>query len=120
VWGTGNATREFLFVEDAARGIVRAMEKLLGSDPVNLGAGVEISIRELATTIAEQSGFRGKLVWDPSKPDGQPRRCLDVTRAKRQLGWAASTPFAEGLKRTIAWYRAHRESASAETTRVQG
>jgi GDP-L-fucose synthase len=119
VWGTGNATREFLYVEDAARGIATAMERLTGSDPVNLGAGVEISIRELATTIAEQSGFRGKLVWDPSKPDGQPRRCLDVTRARRQLGWSATTPFAVGLERTIAWYRAQRASAPAETTRVQ-
>jgi len=119
VWGTGNATREFLYVDDAARGIVTAMERLAGSDPVNLGAGAEISIRELATTIAEQSGFRGKLVWDPSKPDGQPRRCLDVTRAQRQLGWTATTPFAEGLERTIAWYRAQRERAPAETTRVQ-
>ena len=120
VWGTGNATREFLYVEDAARGIVTAMEKLEGSDPVNLGAGCEISIRDLATTIARHSGFRGTLVWDPSKPDGQPRRCLDVTRARHQLGWTATTPFDEGLKRTIGWYRAQREGVPAEPTRAHG
>jgi len=106
VWGTGKATREFLYVEDAARGIVAAMERLETSEPVNLGAGREISIRDLATTIAEQTGYRGRLVWDATKPDGQPRRCLDTSRARERLGWAASTPFEDGLKRTIAWFRA--------------
>jgi len=106
VWGTGKATREFLYVEDAARGIVAAMERLETSEPVNLGAGREISIRDLATTIAEQTGYRGRLVWDATKPDGQPRCCLDTSRARERLGWAASTPFEDGLKRTIAWFRA--------------
>ena len=118
VWGTGKATREFLYVEDAARGIVAAMERLQDSEPVNLGAGREISIRDLATLIAERSGFRGRLVWDPSKPDGQPRRCLDTSRAERLLGWQAETPFEEGLSRTIAWYRDQRTRARAEPTRV--
>ncbi|HKQ58825.1 MAG TPA: GDP-L-fucose synthase, partial [Candidatus Eisenbacteria bacterium] len=108
VWGTGKATREFLFVEDAAQGIVAGMERLTDSEPVNLGAGREISIKDLATTIAKQAGFKGKLVWDPTKPDGQPRRCLDTSRAERLLGWKAGTPFDDGLARTIAWYRAQR------------
>ncbi|MGH7731621.1 MAG: GDP-L-fucose synthase family protein [Candidatus Eiseniibacteriota bacterium] len=118
VWGTGNATREFLYVEDAARGIVAAMERLEGSDPVNLGAGREISIRDLATLIAKHSGFQGRLQWDPSKPDGQPRRCLDTSRAERLLGWKAEVPFEEGLARTIAWYREQRTRAQADPTRV--
>jgi len=118
VWGTGKATREFLYVEDAARGIVAALEKLTDSEPVNLGAGREISIRDLAGMIAERAGFRGRLVWDPSKPDGQPRRCLDTSRAERLLGWTAETPFEDGLTRTIAWYRDQRTRARAETTRV--
>ncbi len=110
VWGSGKATREFLYVEDAARGIATAIERLEGSEPVNLGAGREISIRDLATSIAELCGFHGKLAWDPSKPDGQPRRCLDTTRAQKLLGWTATTPFDEGLRRTIAWYREHQTS----------
>ena len=118
VWGTGQATREFLYVEDAARGIVAAMEKLTDSEPVNLGAGREISIRDLAGMIAERAGFRGRLVWDPSKPDGQPRRCLDTSRAERLLGWKAETPFEDGLARTIAWYKDQRTRARAEPTRV--
>ena len=117
VWGTGNATREFLYVVDAARGIIAAMERLADSEPVNLGAGREISIRDLATTIAERSGFRGRLVWDPSKPDGQPRRCLDTTRAEQLLSWKAETPFEEGLARTIAWYREQRTRSRAEPSR---
>jgi GDP-L-fucose synthase len=111
VWGTGNATREFLYVEDAAEGLVRAWEKLADSDPVNLGAGREISIRDLAGTIARLTGFGGRLVWDSSKPDGQPRRCLDVTRAVRLLHWRARTPFEEGLRRTVAWYQSHRAAS---------
>ena len=105
VWGTGEATREFLYVEDAARGIVAALERLPGSDPVNLGAGTEISIRDLTEKIARATGFTGTLRWDPSKPDGQPRRCLDTSRAERLLGWRATTGFEEGLARTVAWYR---------------
>ncbi len=112
VWGSGNATREFLYVEDAAQAIALAMEKLEGSEPVNIGAGVEISIRELAETIARLTGFKGRLAWDPTQPDGQPRRCLDVSRAKDALGWRASTPFERGLATTIEWYRAHREAGA--------
>ncbi|HYQ95443.1 MAG TPA: GDP-L-fucose synthase [Candidatus Eisenbacteria bacterium] len=108
VWGTGQATREFLYVEDAAEAVVRAAERLEGSEPVNLGAGMEISIRELAEKIAALCGFKGELVWDRTKPDGQPRRSLDVSRAEKLLGWTAKTPFVEGLKRTIEWYRSRR------------
>ncbi len=105
VWGTGKATREFLFVEDAAEAIVLAAERLEDSEPVNLGAGREISIRELSEKIAALCGFQGSLEWDPTKPDGQPRRSLDVSRAKTLLGWTARTPLDDGLRRTIAWYR---------------
>jgi GDP-L-fucose synthase len=105
VWGTGSATREFLYVEDAAQGIVAALERLEGSEPVNLGAGSEISIRELAERIAKHAGFTGRLVWDPSKPDGQPRRSLDTSRADAQLGWRATTPLDQGLARTVAYFR---------------
>jgi len=105
VWGTGKATREFLFVEDAAEAIVLAAERLSDSEPVNLGAGREISIRELSEKIAALCDFKGALEWDPTKPDGQPRRSLDVSRAKKLLGWSAKTPLEDGLKRTIAWYR---------------
>ena len=106
VWGTGNATREFLYVEDAAGAIVAAAERLEGSEPVNLGAGHEIAIRDLAGMIARACGFAGRLRWDPGKPDGQPRRCLDTSRAEQRLGWKATTPLEEGLARTVAWYRA--------------
>jgi GDP-L-fucose synthase len=105
VWGSGRATREFLYVEDAARGIVAAMERLEGSDPVNLGAGFEISIRELAETIARLTDFTGRLEWNPSQPDGQPRRSLDTSRAENTLGWKAATPLEEGLRRTVEWFR---------------
>jgi GDP-L-fucose synthase len=105
VWGTGSATREFLYVEDAAAGIVAALERLEGSEPVNLGAGFEISIRDLAETIATHAGFTGRLVWDPSKPDGQPRRSLDTSKADRQLGWRATTTLEQGLARTVAFFR---------------
>jgi GDP-L-fucose synthase len=113
IWGSGQATREFLYVEDAAEAIVLALEKLPDSEPVNLGAGREISIRELAEQIAGLTGFKGRLAWDPTKPDGQPRRCLDTSRAKRVLGWSARTPFDEGLRRTIAWYRETRAPAAS-------
>lgn len=112
IWGSGQATREFLYVEDAAAAIVLALEKLPDSQPVNLGAGQEISIRDLAEKIAALTGFHGRLAWDASKPDGQPRRCLDTSRAKQVLGWSASTPFDEGLRRTIAWYRGQRAPAT--------
>jgi len=107
VWGTGSATREFLYVADAADGIVSALEKLEGSDPVNLGAGFEIPIKELAERIAKHAGFTGKLVWDPMKPDGQPRRCLETSKAEALFGWRATTPLDEGLARTVAYFREH-------------
>jgi GDP-L-fucose synthase len=109
-WGTGNATREFLFVEDCAEAIVMATERYDGAEPVNIGAGFEIGIRELAELIAEQTGFTGTLTFDRTKPDGQPRRMLDVSRAERRFGFTATTDFRAGLRRTIDWYRAHREA----------
>jgi GDP-L-fucose synthase len=105
IWGTGRATREFLYVEDAAEGIVLAAEHYEGAEPVNLGAGFEVTIRDLAEGIARLTGFTGKLVWNTSLPDGQPRRCLDTTRAAQFFGFTASTPFEEGLRRTIEWYK---------------
>ena len=105
VWGTGKATREFLYVEDAAEGIILAAERYDGGAPVNLGAGFEISIKDLVHKIASFSGFKGEIVWDTAKPDGQPRRCLDTTRAEREFGFRAKTGFDEGLKKTIEWYR---------------
>ena len=111
-WGTGNATREFLFVEDCARAIVTAAEQYDGAEPVNIGAGFEISIRELAELIARLTGFTGRLQFDRTKPDGQPRRSLDVSRARQAFGFTASTGFEEGLQRTIAWYRASRTPAA--------
>jgi GDP-L-fucose synthase len=106
VWGTGSATREFLYVEDAAEAIVLAAERYDGAEPVNLGAGQEISIRDLVTTIARLTGFQGRLVWDATKPDGQPRRMLDTSRAATSFGFVAKTPFEEGLRKTVEWYRA--------------
>jgi GDP-L-fucose synthase len=103
-WGTGSASREFLYAEDCAAGIVAAMEKYDKPDPVNLGSGREITIRNLTELIAKLAGFQGKITWDSTKPDGQPRRCLDVSRAKQEFGFVAQTPFEEGLKKTIAWY----------------
>lgn len=103
-WGTGNVTREFLHAEDCAEGLLLAAERYDKSDPVNLGAGFEISIRDLAEKIAALSGFEGQLVWDPSLPDGQPRRSLDTTRAEREFGFRARIGFDEGLKQTIEWY----------------
>ena len=108
IWGTGRATREFLYVDDAAEGVVLATERLETSDPVNLGAGFEMSIKDLAELIARLTGFRGDLVWNTSQPDGQPRRCLDTTRAEKLFGFKARTTFEDGLARTIEWYRAHR------------
>ncbi|HBG61542.1 MAG: GDP-fucose synthetase [Omnitrophica WOR_2 bacterium GWF2_38_59] len=105
VWGTGKATREFLYVDDAARGIILATEKYNKSDPVNLGAGFEISIKDLVDLIVKLTGFKGKVVWDKTKPDGQPRRCLDTSRAKKEFGFVAKTKFEAGLKNTISWYK---------------
>jgi len=107
VWGTGKATREFLYVEDAARGIVLAAEKYNSSEPVNLGAGFEISIKDLVTLIVKLTGFKGEVIWDKTKPDGQPRRCLDTNRAQKEFGFKAKVGFEQGLKKTIAWYRQH-------------
>jgi len=103
-WGTGKATREFLFVEDAAEGIALATEKYDGTEPVNLGAGFEISIKDLVELIVEKTGFQGNVVWDTSQPDGQPRRCLDTQRAKELFGFEAKTKFEEGIEKTIEWY----------------
>ena len=105
LWGDGSPTREFFYAGDAARGIVMAAERYNGSEPVNLGAGMEISIKDLAQLISELSGFSGRIVWDTSKPNGQPRRALDITRAKEYFGFEAEMHFEEGLKRTIDWYR---------------
>jgi GDP-L-fucose synthase len=105
IWGTGEATREFLFVEDCAEAIVLATERYDGAEPVNIGAGFEIRIRDLALLIAELTGFTGTMSFDRTKPDGQPRRMLDVTRAEQQFGFKATTDFRAGLRRTIEWYR---------------
>lgn len=105
LWGDGSPTREFFYAGDAARGIVMAAERYNDSEPVNLGAGMEISIKDLAELISKLTGFSGKIKWDTSKPNGQPRRALDTKRAKEFFGFQAEMPFEEGLKRTIAWYR---------------
>jgi GDP-L-fucose synthase len=110
LWGTGRATREFLYVEDAAEGILLAAERYNESEPVNLGAGMEISIADLASLIVKLTGFQGRIVWDNTKPDGQPRRCLDTERAKAKFGFVARTPFSEGLKKTVEWYEKNQSS----------
>lgn len=113
LWGDGSPTREFLHVEDAADAIVAAAERYNGSEPVNIGSGTEISIRELAEKIAGLTGFRGQFIWDTSKPNGQPRRCLDVSRAEKEFGFRARRPLDDGLRQTIAWFTAnHRTAAS--------
>jgi len=109
LWGDGSATREFLYVEDCARGIADAAEFYDGEEPVNLGSGMEISIKDLAETIARHTGFQRDIIWDTSKPNGQPRRMLDVTRAKEYFGFEASTGFDEGLRHTVDWWEANRE-----------
>jgi GDP-L-fucose synthase len=106
-WGTGQASREFLYVDDAAEGIVRAAETMDNPTPINLGAGFEIKIKDLVELIVKLTGFRGGIIWDATKPDGQPRRQLSVEKAAKLLGWKAQMSFEEGLKRTIDWYRAH-------------
>jgi GDP-L-fucose synthase len=105
LWGDGSPTREFLYVEDAADGIVRAAESYEEPEPVNIGSGTEISIAELASMIAERCGFRGAIEWDTSRPNGQPRRRLDTSRAREKFGFEAKTALGEGIARTIAWYR---------------
>jgi GDP-L-fucose synthase len=105
-WGTGSASREFLYVEDCAEGIVLSMEKYESPQPMNLGSGREITIHDLTNLVAKLCRFEGKVVWDPSKPDGQPRRCLDVSRAKEQIGFTAGTSLEDGLRKTIEWYEA--------------
>ena len=107
VWGTGSASREFLYVEDAARAIVLATERYNKPDPVNLGAGKEISIRDLVSLIKEQTGFSGEIHWDTTRPDGQPRRCLVTSRAEKEFGFVAQVPFSEGLRRTVEWFIEH-------------
>jgi nucleoside-diphosphate-sugar epimerase len=111
-WGTGRASREFLYVEDAARAIALATERYDGSDPVNLGSGREISIADLAHTIARHCGYTGEIRWDATQPDGQPRRMLDTTVARERFGFEAMTGFDEGLQRTIAWYVAGERSTA--------
>ena len=105
LWGDGSPTREFLYVEDAVEGLVLAGERYDGPEPVNLGTGAEISIRELAELVADVTGFEGSITWDTSMPNGQPRRSLDASRARELLGWTPQTPLRDGLERTVAWYR---------------
>jgi len=114
LWGTGKATREFLFVRDCAEGIIKATESYEGSDPVNLGAGKEISINDLGETICRLSDYQGKIVWDTSKPDGQPRRCLDTRKAFEKFGFRAQIDFQEGLRETIEWYERHRSKVMVD------
>ncbi len=113
VWGTGTASREFLYVDDAAEGILLAAEHYRGAAPVNLGANHEVAIKELIHDVAEITGFAGRIEWDGAKPDGQPRRCVDPARAKELFGFEATTPFAEGLGRTYRWYLANRHEAES-------
>ncbi len=113
VWGDGSATREFLYVEDAADAILLAAERYNSSDPVNLGSGTEISIKDLVEKIAAVVGFKGRIVWDPTKPNGQPRRKLDTRRAEERFGFSARTDFDEGLRRTVAWFRSTRMPSPA-------
>ena len=113
VWGTGSASREFLYVDDAADGIVRAAEFYDGDEPVNLGANRELLIKELVEVVTELTGFEGRIVWDSSKPDGQPRRSVDASRARELFGFEARTDFRDGMRETIDWYLAHRAEAEA-------
>jgi len=114
VWGTGRASREYLFVEDAAEAIVLAAQEHVGTEPINLGNDHEVTIRETIETIAALVGFDGELVWDPTKPDGQPRRRVSADRAEELLGWHAQVAFDDGLRRTLDWYRANREEAERD------
>jgi GDP-L-fucose synthase len=114
LWGDGSPTREFLYVQDAAQGLVAAAERYDDADPINLGAGFEISMKELALKIAGKVGFGGELVWDSSRPNGQPRRMLDVSRARERFGFEARVTFDQGLDATIAWYEAHRDQIEVD------
>ena len=116
LWGDGSPTREFLYVEDAAEAIFLAAEHYNADQPVNLGSGEEISIRDLAQLITEEVGFKGRITWDTTKPNGQPRRCLDVSRAKELFGFHARRTFREGIRQTVAWYLAQRKSLSKDLT----
>ncbi len=115
-WGTGSASREFLYVDDAAEAIAAAAAQYSGAEPVNLGSGQEITIADLIELIAELVGFRGEIVWDHSKPDGQPRRWLDTARAEQAFGFRAGTELREGLRQTIDWYRSCNRSTAVEAT----
>ncbi len=108
VWGTGLATREFLYVEDAAKGIILATQNYDSIEPINLGSGMEISIYHLAHLIAEEVGYKGEIIWDTSKPDGQPRRMLDTSKAEKEFGFKATVPFEVGIQKTVAWYKANK------------
>ncbi len=114
LWGTGKASREFMYVDDCAEGILLATERYDKPEPVNLGTGREITIRDLATLIADLAGYRGEIVWDASKPDGQPRRCLDTSRANAEFGFTAKTSLEDGLRRTVDWYRTSYQRWSEE------
>lgn len=113
LWGDGSPTREFLYVDDAAQAIRTAAERYDSPEPVNLGSGEEIAIRDLAALVAREAGFEGKIIWDTSKPNGQPRRRLDTSRATAALGWSSRISLAEGLRRTVTWYREHRVARAA-------
>jgi GDP-L-fucose synthase len=113
VWGDGSASREFLFVRDAAEGVVLAAERYDDPDPVNLGSGTEMTVRELVRVVCDLCRFNGTVRWDTSKPNGQPRRCLDTSRARERFGFAATTPFLDGLAETVAWYEQHRKGGAA-------
>jgi len=110
VWGTGNPSREFLYVDDAAEGILLATENYNKPEPINLGTGREIKVKDLVNLIAELTDYKGKIVWDTSKPDGQPKRCLDTSKAKEYFGFEAKTELREGIKETIKWYQKHKEN----------
>ncbi len=114
-WGSGEVSREFLYVQDAAEGIIAAAQRIDDPDPINLGTGNEIKIKDLVELIAKLTGFEGRIEWDASKPDGQPRRCLDTSKAQRLLDWTADTPFERGLTSTIEWWRVHGRELAATT-----